>query len=122
MENFLRKTFCIPCIILIVLQAYKCDPLDDILTQQWDLVTTTYLRYDATKAFLEIMKKSFPELVDFYSIGKSVQGREMYVAKLAQDVTKEKPPSRPLMRLIANIHGDETLGRWTRFSSSEDPP
>jgi len=112
MENFRRAVFISVFILaVLVFQFSYCDSSDEILTEQWELVTTKYLQYDATKGFLDKMKQSFPDLFDYYSIGKSVQGKEMYVAKLAQDVTKERPLLVPQMRMVAGLHGDETLGK-----------
>jgi len=101
-------------LVIIFSQHGKSDNLDDILSEQWTLVTTTYLRYDATKTFLDLMKQSFPENLDYYSIGKSVQGRELFVARMGSNVHKpesERPLLNPKIRMIGNIHGDDTLGK-----------
>jgi len=64
--------------IFLLVQYSRSHPTDDLfLNEQWKLVTSTYLKYDSTKAFLDLMKQKFPENINFYSIGKSVQGREM---------------------------------------------
>jgi len=98
-------------LLLLISNSHQSDHLDGILKRQWKLVSTTYLKYNSTVKFLELMKQSFPENVDFYSIGKSVQGREMYIARLGNAVKKVRAKLVPKMKIVANMHGDETLGR-----------
>lgn len=57
------------------------------------------------------MAETLPKNVQIYSIGKTVQKREMWVIKLGSDLTKKRSFLVPQMKLVANMHGDETLGR-----------
>jgi len=102
-------------LLVVIFKPSSSDRLEDLLNEQWNLVTTSYLRYEATTKFLEIMKESFPENLAYYSIGESVQGRKLYVARLGIDLHRpdmgEKPTLRPKMAIIGNIRGDETLGK-----------
>jgi len=107
-----------PVIIILVFRLIRDCRSDegrgDILDEQWKLVTTSYLKYNATKEFLDLMKQSFPENFNFYSIGNSVEGREMHVARMGKNVDKpeiERPLLNPKIRMIGNIHGDDTLGK-----------
>jgi len=101
-------------LVFTICQKIKSDNLDDILNDQWNLIATTYLRHNDTKIFLDLMKESFPENVNYYSIGESVEGNELLVARLGNTVDKpdnERPPLVPKMNMVAGIHGDETLGK-----------
>jgi len=109
----LQKVTAIAILLVITVKNGKSE-VDKILVEQWKLVTTTYLRYDATKTFLDLMKQSFPENLNFYSIGKSVQGREMYVVRMGKNVEDpgaERSLLTPKIRMVGNIYGDDTLGK-----------
>ncbi|XP_049794262.1 carboxypeptidase D-like [Schistocerca nitens] len=72
-----------------------------------------YPKYDN---YLDVTKKlnetvlQYPELSKFYSIGKSLQGRELWVVQLSSDV-KSRTLLKPMFKYVANMHGDETVGR-----------
>jgi len=113
MEKLLPRAIVIAILLALAATNGKSE-VDDILVEQWKLVTTTYLRYDATQAFLDLMKQSFPENLNFYSIGKSVQGREMYVVRMGKNVDKpetKRPLLTPKIRMVGNVYGDDTLGK-----------
>jgi len=104
----------ITALVFTLIQNCESTGQSDILDEQWKLVTTSYLRYEATKEFLDLMKLNFPENFNFYSIGSSVQGREMHVARMGRNVDKpetERPLLTPKVRMVGNIHGDDTLGK-----------
>ena len=54
--------------------------------------------------------KAYPNLVQLTSIGKSVKGRDLVVVKIASNV-KSVNDTRPEFKYIANMHGDEIVGR-----------
>ena len=56
------------------------------------------------------LKKEYPNLVDFYSIGKSVENRDLLVIKISKDVAN-RSLTEPMFKYVANMHGDETVGR-----------
>jgi len=82
----------------------------DSLNEWWTTVSTTNPKYEATTALLNSIQGTFPDLVQIYSIGKSVEGREQWVVKLSENV-KNRTLLKPPMKIVANMHGDETLGR-----------
>lgn len=51
----------------------------------------------------------YPEISKMFSIGKSVKGRDLFVIKLSKDVGVND--DRPEFKYIANMHGDEIVGR-----------
>jgi hypothetical protein len=61
------------------------------------------------------MEELFPDNVQVYSIGQTVQGREQYVVKLSSNVTEERGLLVTPIKLVANMHGDETLGRVSLY-------
>ncbi|XP_037777657.1 carboxypeptidase D-like isoform X2 [Penaeus monodon] len=69
-----------------------------------------YHHYDDLLRLAETLKVQYPHLVDHYSVGKSVQGRELLVLRISENVA-ERRLTEPMFKFVANIHGDETVGR-----------
>ena len=59
---------------------------------------------------LERLQTRFPNLVRVGSLGKSVRSRDLVYAKLSENVA-QRGRGEPMFKLVANMHGDETLGR-----------
>ncbi|XP_053111998.1 carboxypeptidase M isoform X3 [Hemicordylus capensis] len=62
------------------------------------------------EAFLKDVHKNYSSITHLYSIGKSVQGRDLWVLALGRFPTQHKI-GIPEFKYVANIHGDETVGR-----------
>lgn len=60
--------------------------------------------------FLLTLTNSYPKLTKLMSIGKSVGNRELYVIVLGVHA-KAHTPGIPEMKYIANMHGNEVVGR-----------
>lgn len=58
---------------------------------------------------LKALTSQYPEITNMFSIGKSVKGRDLWVIKLSKNVKEND--SRPEFKYIANMHGDEIVGR-----------
>lgn len=56
------------------------------------------------------LMKQYPDKVEVLSAGKSVEGRELYVLHLNSNVRK-RGLLIPMVKYVANMHGDETIGR-----------
>lgn len=56
------------------------------------------------------LMKQYPGKVEVLSAGKSVEGRELYVLHLNTNVRK-RALLMPMVKYVANMHGDETVGR-----------
>ena len=85
--------------------------LDESLRNWWDIFSTSYPKYKETTAILTQMQHLFPKLVKLYSIGQSVGRREMWVINIAENVHRERPLLRPMVKFVSSMHGDEVLGR-----------
>ena len=58
---------------------------------------------------LKSVTSQYPEISKMFSIGKSVKNRNLWVIKLSRDVGTND--DRPEFKYIANMHGDEIVGR-----------
>ena len=59
---------------------------------------------------LHSMAKEFAKFTNVFSIGKTVNGKEMWVLKISSD--KERLNAlKPQFKYIGNIHGNEVVGK-----------
>uniref|UniRef100_T1J6F0 Peptidase M14 domain-containing protein n=1 Tax=Strigamia maritima TaxID=126957 RepID=T1J6F0_STRMM len=68
-----------------------------------------YHNYLTTTEFLRNVSSKYPNIAKLYSIGKSVEQRDIWVLQLGR--TDEHDPTIPNMNLVANLHGNELIGR-----------
>jgi len=72
-----------------------------------------YMDYAAFNKLTQELAKAYPDLVKYESIGKSYQGREMYVITIT-DFKSGKPEQKPAFWIDGNIHANELQG--TQFA------
>ncbi|XP_015916488.1 carboxypeptidase D isoform X1 [Parasteatoda tepidariorum] len=73
-------------------------------------VDFAYHDYPQMTAILRRFNREHPELTKLYSIGKSVQGRELWVMLVTSEPNTE-PLLKPNLKYVANMHGNEPVGR-----------
>ncbi|CAA2977101.1 carboxypeptidase M, partial [Olea europaea subsp. europaea] len=66
-----------------------------------------YHNYAAMTNLLHNISNNFPELVRVYTIGKSVQGRQLWVALVTKDPHNDDQLLKPNVKYVANMHGNE---------------
>lgn len=71
----------------------------------------TYHNYEAMTNLMHNISSNFPELVRVYTIGKSVQGRQLWVALVTKDPHNDDQLLKPNVKYVANMHGNEVVGR-----------
>ncbi|XP_055374958.1 carboxypeptidase D isoform X3 [Condylostylus longicornis] len=64
----------------------------------------------AMEAFIRKLSETYPILTYMYSIGKSVQGRNLWVLAIGKN-PKQHTPGIPEFKYVANMHGNEVVGR-----------
>ncbi|CAK1541831.1 unnamed protein product [Leptosia nina] len=74
------------------------------------LTAPKYTKYDELLKLFDSLETTYPDLAKIYSIGKSVEGRRLLVIQISTDI-KNEHSERPSFKFVANMHGDESVGR-----------
>lgn len=72
----------------------------------WD----SYLPNDVLGDCLKYVSKSYPNLASVFEVGKSTSGLSIWGIQLTENITGPQD-LKPSVKLVANLHGDETVGR-----------
>jgi subtilisin-like proprotein convertase family protein len=68
-----------------------------------------YHTYESLTLELHEIADDHPDITELYSIGQSVQGRELWMMKITDNASIEE--DEPEVRYIAAMHGDEVVGK-----------
>ncbi|XP_059618759.1 carboxypeptidase M isoform X2 [Phlebotomus argentipes] len=74
------------------------------------LLDFVYHNHEEMTRFLRATSARYPNLTALYSIGKSVQGRDLWVMVVSAS-PYEHMLGKPDVKYVANIHGNEAVGR-----------
>ncbi|XP_044260416.1 carboxypeptidase D isoform X2 [Tribolium madens] len=66
--------------------------------------------YDEMVKFMKEINSTYPNITHLHSIGKSVEGRDLYVMIISSTPFKHVP-GKPEFKYVANMHGNEVVGR-----------
>ena len=69
-----------------------------------------YHNYDALTKLLRDYANAYPHITQLFSVGKSVQNRELWVMRITDNPSVQEP-GEPMFKYVANMHGDEVIGR-----------
>jgi len=73
--------------------------------------TNLYHSYEQAIDVFKKYESTYPNLAKSHSIGKSVQGRELLVLQISEGVQQPRKLGKPMMKWVANMHGNEAVGR-----------
>jgi len=83
------------------------------LVKEW--VDTAFIKeYADHIQMVDILEKltvDYPSIAKRYSIGSSEEGRSLDCIRITQNVKAERQFLKPMVKFVANIHGDEAVGR-----------
>lgn len=68
-----------------------------------------YPSFQEITNFLKTITAKYPKIAKLTSIGKSVEGRELWVVKISDNVNVDE--QEPEFKYISSMHGDEITGR-----------
>ncbi|MBC77467.1 MAG: hypothetical protein CME64_15800 [Halobacteriovoraceae bacterium] len=68
-----------------------------------------YPTYEEITSSLKALAKLYPHIMSLESIGKSVEGRELWMVKISDNVKKDE--TEPEFKYISSMHGNEITGR-----------
>lgn len=85
--------------------------VDNIYVNCWeDIDFSKYHHYDDVDKLIHNYATKYPTLAKVGTIGKSGLGRELYYIQISDNVTTTEP-GEPMFKYVANIHGNEAVGR-----------
>ncbi|MCT4641281.1 MAG: M14 family zinc carboxypeptidase [Bacteriovoracaceae bacterium] len=68
-----------------------------------------YPSFSKIQSDLKQLASNYPKIAKLFSIGKSVQGRDLWVMKISDNVDTDE--MEPEFKYISSMHGDEITGR-----------
>lgn len=69
-----------------------------------------YYNYDELTVLFKSLSQKYSNIANLTSIGRSVEGRELWVMRVTRDPTADVP-GKPKFKYVGNMHGDETVSR-----------
>lgn len=79
------------------------------ITQNSNKNSNDYPSFEEITEKLHELARLRPDIFKLFSIGKSVQGRDLWVMKISDNV--EEDEIEPEFKYISSMHGDEIVGR-----------
>lgn len=70
----------------------------------------TYYSYVELTRRLESLARRYPHIANLSSIGRSIEGRELWVMRITKESSADVP-GKPKFKYVGNMHGDETISR-----------
>ncbi|XP_041052647.1 carboxypeptidase M-like [Carcharodon carcharias] len=91
-------------------QNYTAMTLDWTLKKRPCKPDFSHHNHSALEEFLNCTALKYPGLTHLYTVGKSTQGRNLWVMAIGRNST-EHEIGRPEFKYVGNIHGNEVVGR-----------
>lgn len=89
---------------------FTANDLKDIFLKWRRPMAFIHHNYDQMTTFLRNYAASFPDIARLYSIGKSVENRELWVFEISDNPGCHEP-GEPEFKYVGNMHGNEVVGR-----------
>lgn len=87
-------------------------------TELFEPKLTDYHNYTQLMEELDSLVEEFPNIARLYSLGQTHEDRDLAVIQITQGVNEDRELLKPMMKLIANMHGNEAVGREMLLSLS----
>jgi len=76
-----------------------------------DVVLSDYHNYTQLMDELDTLTESYSELSRIYILGTTLADRDIPVIQISNGVREERVKLKPMIKLLANMHGNEAVGR-----------
>merc|ERR1719350_906684 len=76
-----------------------------------DVVLSDYHNYTQLMEELDTLTESYSELSRIYILGTTLADRDIPVIQISHRVREERVKLKPMIKLLANMHGNEAVGR-----------
>ncbi|XP_070572081.1 carboxypeptidase D-like isoform X2 [Ptychodera flava] len=77
-----------------------------------------YHDYDAMEKMLRRLAADYPNITKLYTLGQSTEYRQLWALEISVNAGRHKP-GQPEMKFVANLHGDEVVGRELLLALAE---
>lgn len=104
-----RKWFYLLIFVLTVIHIDAVSVSKELKDDGFVLISK-YLNYVELTDWLNQTSQNFSDIVKLYTIGKSVEGRQLWVLQISENV-ENRTLLKPMFKYVANMHGDEVVGR-----------
>lgn len=111
----------IPCLLLFLFPSSIISDRSPLKVEKDNLVyqlLSHYHRYTELQTLLNSWSNNYTNIAQLFTIGHTFTGKELYVMRLTLPLPENKTDEvdesqllKPKFKYIANMHGDETIGR-----------
>lgn len=109
-----------PLLLLSLLVVY-ISPINSVSAGELKTETyNKYYNYDELTELLKSLAVKHPSIANLTSIGRSVEGRELWVMRVTKDISAADGAGKPKFKYVGNMHGDETVSRQVLVYLLED--
>lgn len=97
-------------LLLAILPLFHCFSVRSVLVNESFIENPKHLtNEECTNLFKNLVEK-YPNRAKLHTIGKSVQNRDIIAIEISSNVNN-RTLLKPMFKYVANMHGDETVGR-----------
>lgn len=110
-----RKVGCFPAVFLVIVfvcsvsEAPVSEAPEGSAVEEPETYKTYYNYVELTRC-LKSLARGYPHVATLSSIGRSVEGRELWVMRITKEPFTDMP-GKPKFKYVGNMHGDETVSR-----------
>ncbi|MCI4385837.1 hypothetical protein PGIGA_G00055340 [Pangasianodon gigas] len=113
-----RKAGCFLAVLLVIVVVFSVSsvalpvseaPQSSSTAEEPETYNTYYNYVDLTRR-LQSLARRYPHIARLSSIGRSVEGRELWVMRITKEPLTDMP-GKPKFKYVGNMHGDETISR-----------
>lgn len=105
-----RQVFLVSVVLAVIVTQLHAAVIDNVEDERF-LDDPHYVSNAQLGDKLNHLVRQFPTLAKLHVIGKSLEGRDLYVLEIRKEVNEPRPMLMPMFKYVANMHGDEATGR-----------